>query len=314
MIERHEVAPRTSAWHALRARDLTASDLGAVAGVDEYKTAYDIWAWKTGLAEPPAENAAMKLGRWAEPAAIAALTEERPELRILYPLDLYLRDPDIRLGGTPDAFASPKRSGGGFANRDSLVVETKVISWQSFEHRFASGSPPLSWQLQTLTNAMLADASGGILAVLVLGFADAELVVREIPRHAAAEAKIRRLAQNFWTAFDAGHAPQPDYYRDAASVRAMFPPDPAKPVPLQIDDDQLAARLQERLELKAAIAGAERECAAIEAELVHKLAGATQAILPGWRISHKITHRDTYEVAAKDYPVLRIIRDRKAAP
>jgi predicted phage-related endonuclease len=310
MIERHQVAPRSPEWFALRARDLTASDLGAVAGVDAYKTPYDVWAWKSGLAEPPAENAAMRLGRWCESAAIAALRETRPELRILYPLNDYLRDPEIRLGGTPDAFA----------NRGNLVVETKVMSRQSFEHRFAGGDAPLSWQLQTLTNAMLADASGGILAVLVLGFADAELVVREIPRHAAAESKIRRLAQNFWAAFEAGHAPQPDFYRDAASVRAMFPPDASKPAPLDLSGEpELPALLDCREAYKQEIKKAERECAAIEAELVHKLAGATQAILPGrgglpgWRISHTIAHRDAYEVAAKDYPVLRITRDRKAA-
>jgi predicted phage-related endonuclease len=281
-------------------RDLTASELGAVAGLDAYKTPYDIWAWKSGLAEPPAETPVMRRGRLLEPGAIAALCEERPDLTVIYPRNVYLRDPDIRLGGTPDAVAlAPERR---------LVVETKVISRQSHD-AWAGTEPPVSWQIQTLANAMLMDADGGLLAVLVLGYADVDLVIRDIPRHAEAEARIRASTRGFWAAFDAGHAPDPDYQRDAATIRKLFPPDPARVEPVALAPG-LAAALDQREELKMRMKADEETCAAIEAMVVHKLAGATHGTLPGWRVTHRMQSRAAYEVAAKDYPVLRISREK----
>jgi len=305
MIERYRIIDR-GAWLRRREQDLTASELGAAAGIDDYRTPVDVWAQKMRLIEPPPETSAMILGRWCEPAAICALGEVRPDLCIRYPLGLYLRDAELRLGGTPDAFAHP--IGG---TEDSLVVETKVVSRQSFERRLADGTPPLSWQLQTLTNAMLADCEAGLLVVLVLGFADAELVIFEVPRHPEAEARIRALAREFWAAFEAGHAPAPNYARDASVIRQLFPPDPNKPAPLDLSGDvELPGLLEQREELKTIIKDSEKLCSSIEAQLIHTLAGATSAVLPGWKVSYRLQHRDAYEVAAKDYPALRITRTK----
>jgi predicted phage-related endonuclease len=294
-------------WLELRARDLTASDLGAVAGFDPYRSPFDVWAVKTGLAAP-VENAAMMLGRWCEPAMAAALRELHPEFEIDYPLGLYLRDPELRLGATPDATGRDRTTG------ETCCFEFKVISRDSFEARWQDGGAPLSYQVQTLCGAMLAGAGRGVLAALVLGWQQAELVVREIPRHAGAEQRIRELARDFWAAFDEGHAPQPDYERDAATIRQVFRPDPARPAPVDLSaDNMLGALLDHREELQASIRSAEKECSAIDAEVVHKLDGAAAAILPGWKISHAMTHRAAHMVAEKDYPVLRISRTREMA-
>jgi predicted phage-related endonuclease len=307
IIERHTVKPRTPEWFALRAQDLTMSEVGAVAGVDPYATAYEIWARKMGLAAPPEENAAMRLGRWAEPAVACALQEQHPEYQIDYPLNIYVRDPDIRLGGTPDAT--------GFEHMAARIVfEFKVISRASFEANWSNG-PPLGYQLQTLGNAMLLEADYGVLAALVLGWQDAELVVHRVERNERAEAGIRSIAASFWAAFDDGHAPvAPDYARDADVLRQVFKPDPDKPAPLDLStDNRLGDMLAMRAALKAEIKEDEATCKEIDAEIVHKLNGSESATLPGWKISHTMAHRDAYQVAAKDYPVLKVTKAKDAA-
>jgi predicted phage-related endonuclease len=306
-VERYFVEPRTPEWFALRAQDLTMSEIGAVAGVDPYATAYEIWARKAGLASGPEENAAMRLGRWAEPAVACAFKEMHPECEIRYPLELYVRDPEHRLGGTPDA--------SGFDGESyQIAFEFKVISRASFETNW-SGGPPLSYQLQTLGNAMLLDADYGVLAALVLGWQDAELVVHRVERNGRAEAGIRTIAARFWQAFDEGHAPTaPDYRRDADVLRQVFKPDPAKPAPLDLSgDNEIRDILAMREALKTEIKSADTDCKRLDAEIIHKLAGSTAAILPGWKISNTMAHRDAYTVEAKDYPVLKVTKAKENA-
>src|SRR5262245_53297840 len=100
MIEPHSTKGELS---PLRQQDLTMSLVGAVAGLSPYTTPFDIWAQKMGLASPPEMTPAMQLGVWCEPAVARAHQDLYPDIDITYPLDLYLRDPELRLGGTPDA-------------------------------------------------------------------------------------------------------------------------------------------------------------------------------------------------------------------
>jgi predicted phage-related endonuclease len=314
MIERFAITDRAS-WLAMRSHDLTASDIGAVIGIDPYKTPYQVWAEKAGLAET-ADSNILRRGRWLEPAVLEALKEELPDWRFVRP-GIYLRDPDCRLGATPDALGEDRLLIGGRVDPDEpglVNIQLKVISRPAFEKDWAAGSAPIGYQLQTLCEGMLLDAAYSLLAALVLDTWSAELELRTVPRHAAAEQRIRDIARRFWTAFEEGHAPQPDYSRDAETVRALFPPDPQKPAPIDFStDNRLGGLLSVRAELKDNIKAAEEDCAAIDAEIVHKLDGAEAACLPGWKISHTIAHRDAYQVAAKDYPVLRIARTKEMA-
>lgn len=307
-IERHVIPPGMR-LHPLRAHDLSASDLGAVIGVDNFRTPFDIWAQKAGLASPPEENAAMTLGRWCEPAVAAAHRERYPDIAIQYPLDLYLRDSGIRLGGTPDATGFDRARPG-----ELIAFEFKVISRQSYEHGWQDGGAPISYQLQTLCNAMLLDASHGILAALVLGWQDAELVVREIPRHAEAEARIRDIARNFWAAFDAGHAPQPDYERDGATIRDVFRPNPAKPAPIDLSGDNRIGFLAEEWQrLSAQETAAKKDKETVKNEIIVKLDGAEAAIADGWKITNTMQHRAEKLQPAADFPRLLITRQKEKA-
>lgn len=53
-------------WHAARATGIGGSDIGAIIGVNPFKTSDDLLAEKLGLSEPIEPNMAMKLGTYLE--------------------------------------------------------------------------------------------------------------------------------------------------------------------------------------------------------------------------------------------------------
>jgi predicted phage-related endonuclease len=103
MIERHHIRSREQ-WLALRRRDVTASDVGVVCGAHKFKTPLRLYEEKVGSIPEDVETPVMIRGRWMEPAVLKAVQERHPDWLITQP-GVYLRDPDIRIGATPDAVA-----------------------------------------------------------------------------------------------------------------------------------------------------------------------------------------------------------------
>lgn len=297
MVECHDIIPGSQRWHALRATVLTASDVGAAAGVDKYKTPLALWAEKTGLMPPGFENKMMRRGRWFEAAILNAIREENPDWDVDQPR-VFLRDPQRRLGATPDAVAVTREPG-------ITNIQMKLVAAPEFARSW-SGGPPLSYQLQTACESMLMDAERGLLAALVIDAYNADLHLFPVPRHAAVEARIETIAAAFWDAIDNNRQPQPLFDRDAETVAAIYPTAvPGSVVDLS-GDNRLPGRLMEREELKEVIKGAETRIAEIDTEIKAKLGDAEMAELNGWRLTHKSQHRNAYMVPEKDYRVLRI--------
>jgi predicted phage-related endonuclease len=299
MIEKHKITSRQE-WLAMRSHFLTASDLAAAAGVDQYKPPLSLYAEKTGLTVTH-ENAPMVRGRYLEHAAFAALKERLPGWRLLQPAT-FLCDPKTRLGCTPDVLAEDE-------DGDLVLIQIKAPGPASFERW--QGTPPVGYQLQTLCEAMLTGAARGILAAFVVDSYSAELHLFDIARHPEAEKKIVEIAREFWDNIAAGRRPAPDYTRDAETIAAMFPPDPDVPAPLDLSaDNRIYSLLEERARLKAEEKAAVDQCKALDSELVDKLQGATVAIAGEWKITRKMQHRDERLQPASDFPVMHVTRPK----
>src|SRR5690348_5406223 len=236
-IERHPVTTR-EAWLEMRKRDVTASDVASIAGVG-YKSALAVWGEKKGLIAPTADNAILRRGRWFEPAIWMALKERFPtwELR---PAKIYLRSPSLRLGATPDAVAiDPDRDG-------IVLIQGKVVSKPIFDRDWAADNAhgaevPLGYQLQTLTETMLAEKAYGqkvhpILAALVVDTFSAELYPIPVQRHPDAEQKILATVGKFWADFDAGRQPLVDPTQDHDTIKALYPIDNGTTIDLTADN------------------------------------------------------------------------------
>lgn len=305
-VERWPIHDRAE-WLEWRRQFLTASDIGAVAGLDEYRTALQVYAEKTGMILAGAENAAMRRGRLLEGAALDYLAEEHPDWRILRP-KLFLADAESRLGATPDALLELPDEPAALVN-----CQIKIVNRHVFERW--NGQPPIGYQLQVATENMLLDAARGLLCVLVMTAYDAELVLFDMPRHVEAETKIHDLALQFWDNIRQGRRPAPDYDRDAETIAALFPSAESGSVLDLSTDNRLAQILPRRENLKDAIDGAKKELDGLDAEIKYKLGDAEVAELPGWKISLKREERREYTVPASSRRVLRVkqIKDKEMA-
>lgn len=302
-IEKHSITDRDT-WLAWRKHDITASDVGAVFGLHPYKTPLKLWTEKTdhGFMEDM-DSAVLKRGRWLENAVIAACQDEHPEWGIHKP-GLYLRDPDYRIGATPDAIAKTE------PGAPSIIVQCKTVAEPIFKAQWQDG-PPQHYYLQALTEAMLWDAPRAVLAVLIVSAFGADYREYEVPRHAGAEQRIRDGVARFWQDIAVGVTPKADYAADGDLLAKMHAPDAVLP-PIDLSGDNLLPELlEERERLAAEVKEREARLEAIKNECVEKLAGATVGTLNGWTITRKLSHRKEMVLKATSFPVLRITRHKQ---
>jgi predicted phage-related endonuclease len=295
MIERHVIADRV-AWLMLRSRDLTASDLGAAIGVDRFKSPLALYAEKQGIIGT-ADNAAMQRGRWMEPAVIEAIREEHPDWEVRK-ANVYLRDPELRLGCTADAVAITDRPG-------LTNIQLKVVAKPVFESQWSDG-PPMSYQLQTLCEGMLMDAERSILAALVVDTYTASLRLFPVDRHVGAEGRLRGIAAAFWRNMASGRRPRADVTRDAETVAAMFPVSEPEQVLDLSADNRLGWLLPKRISLIAERDVLQAAIDEIETEVKDKMGAAERALLPGWRLSWPTQTRKAHAVRESRFRRLTI--------
>jgi predicted phage-related endonuclease len=305
-IERIPVTDRAT-WLALRMRDLTASDIAAVAGADPGRTALKVYAEKAGIIAQPDDSTIMRRGRWLEAAVIEALRDERPTWEIRR-ASVYLRDPAIRMGATPDAVAiDPARPGVG-------NVQCKVVSRPIFEADWDSDGEtvraPLNFQVQTLSESMLIDATWSVIAALVIDTYSAELVIAEVARHEGAERRIRETVTKFWSDFELGRQPPPVYARDLDVIQAMHPTSVAGTKVDLTGDNRLPELLARRARRKAYLKAAGEWVEAADAEIKHKLGDAEEGLIPGWKITNKSQSRKEVVLPPTSFRVLRITDKR----
>ena len=93
-IKRRAVTTREQ-WLQWRRAYLCASELGAVCGVDEYRTALSVYAEKSGMIQNQPDSPLMRRGRNFERAALTYLGEDYPNWRIQQP-NVFLFEDDER--------------------------------------------------------------------------------------------------------------------------------------------------------------------------------------------------------------------------
>lgn len=300
------------AWLASRGQDVTASTAGALLGEHEYMTAFELWALKSGLLdEDPTETPAMRRGRLLEDDALQMLAEDRPTWRVEAGGNDYLRAPAVRIGATPDAYATdPERPGRG-------VVQVKTTSDLIFRRKWKDEDGglrlPIWIAVQAIVEAKLTGATWACVALLVVGHG-LDLHVIEIPLHAGIWDRLVAEADAFWARVDCGEPPAANYARDGDTIAELWPPDAAgEPVDLTADN-RLPELVDERDAIAARAKADKERRAAIDAEIVEKLAGAPVGRLAdGREITRTLQRRAEHTVKASTFAVIRIRNARKTA-
>jgi predicted phage-related endonuclease len=257
-----------AAWHALRAVDLTASDVGAVMQVGQRSTALSVYLKKAGLAAPDQGTKYTRRGHILEPVVAAELETEWTGCAVIK-ADVYLRgrdpdDPHLRIGATKDYdVVTPT---------ERWVLEIKTVAPMWFRRWWRHGRairPPLDNLLQLRTQMMLDDSDAGVLACLVCDDA-ADIHKFRVERVARAEDAIRRRVSAFWRAFDEGRLPPMEYGREAANLDRLRKA--KSTTPPMVDHPDLA-ELADRYTLRAREA---REAAEELRELSDRIREITQ--------------------------------------
>jgi predicted phage-related endonuclease len=307
-IERHNIESREQ-WLAMRLNNVNASEVAIVCGEGAYASLAELYAEKKGLRPPRDDSAILRRGRWGEAAVFEALADERPEWTVVRG-KVYLCDPALRLGATPDGFAlAPDREGPG-------IIQAKVISRTMFRQRWlidpddfdGNAMVPGYYVLQTLTEAMLAQAAWAVVAVLVVSEFDMQLRLFDIPRDLVIEGEIVKNVGAFWRDyFDPGIMPEFDPQQDEALIRALYPRESGSTIDLSGDNRALAA-VEEMIEGQAALKRIGDNVKAVRTELAGKLGAHAYGLLADGRcLSFRQQHRKGYTVEPSDYRVLRVL-------
>lgn len=315
-IDSHPVTDRAS-WLAMRSRDITASDIASICGVG-YRSALAVWAEKLGHTPPQADSPILQRGRWLEPAIWAAVQDRNPswELRAA---KVYLRSPSLRVGATPDALAvDPDRKGLVLIQGKVVARPTFIADWLGGDKDRGAPEVPLGYQLQTLTEAMLAEARFQIeiypvLAALVIGDFTAELHVIPVQRHAEAEQKVLVTVRDFWTMIAEGRQPALDPTRDHDVVRKLYATENGETIDLS-GDNLIPELMDERLLLGQQIKEREDRREEITTTIMHKIGAATFAVIAGGRkLSAKTTNVKEQVRAAYSFRSLREVSTKTKA-
>jgi predicted phage-related endonuclease len=288
-------------WLKMRKRDVTASEVAALFGVHPYTTALSMWADKSDVPVKEPSGPQLELGHIMEPAIAEAL--RRRHSWALRGSGLYVRAPELRIGATPDYLRADVEG-------KPEPVEMKFVQPHIYERDWSQGAP-LAWVLQCLVQMYLLDAPRGHVVAMLDNRAK-DIFIHEVPRNDEAWARIVSHVKRFWENVDTRTMPSPQYHADLDALRRVLPPN-AEAEPLDLTGDNMLPELLEaRVALKEQIEAAEERVSAIEAEIIHKLAGAPEARARGWRVTYKNQTRKEHLVKASTFSVLRIAKLREA--
>lgn len=124
--------PGSTEWHDLRRQGIGGSEIGVIAGLNKWQSAYTLWATKTGqIQEDYTDNDAMLWGRILEPVILDRFATLHPEL------DVTPGDGQYRNIDNPWQFANPD---GFFQAVDGTrgIIEVKTAM---YEEDWVNGVP-----------------------------------------------------------------------------------------------------------------------------------------------------------------------------
>jgi len=295
-------------WLALRELDVTASVAAALYGVHPYHSVYSLWALKKRLiTEDPEETPAMRRGRHLEPVATAVLLEQHPDWRIEEP-KVYLRDPEGRIGATPDRYVYiPEKPGFG-------VLQIKSVEESIFKRKWITEDgaiePPLWIGVQAEVERHLSGANFAMVGVVRAGFGlDCSAIT--IPPVPGLMKRTYSLVADFWRLVASDTRPDPDYEKDGKLLEALWTGGGSEAV-LDLSTDNHLVDLADE---KARLAEQKREIddrqKQIKAEFLHKLGSASAGkIADGRIITAKKVDRAGYTVQASSYIDVRVKQPR----
>lgn len=292
-LNRQSITPENEdAWLAMRAQDLTSTDIAALFGLSPYKTHFELWhEKKTGAVVRIADNPRMKWGRRLEATVAHGVADDMGWS--IRPFKEYMRLPDLRIGASfdfrvlqirPGAVAAvlAKNFDKGHAGNDSpddAILEIKTVDFLAFrdgwmvEDDFIEA--PAHIELQVQHQMLVSGLRRAYIGVMVGGN---RIEVIERQADALVHTGIINRAEQFWQSIKDGRAPPPVMPNDAEAVIAMNQfASPGKLLDVR-GDAAIASLLQDYQRLGKEAKDAEEQRLVIKADLLSRIGDAEKVI------------------------------------
>lgn len=248
-------------WLRLRAQDITSTESPVLFGFSPYETIYSLWhRKKTGDVGEIEETERMFWGTKMQDVIAETIAKQNGwEYK---KLDYYARLPECRMGSSFD-FEVQTPSG-------RAILEIKNVDALVFRRTWTevgdgAFEAPLHVEMQVQHQLAVLDYEKTYIGVLVGGN---RLVLVERDRDRAVGEAIKKRVAEFWATIRIDAAPNPDYSRDAETIRRLY--SYANP------DSVMDARGNSRINVLASMykeakrkqVDAERECSEIKSEII----------------------------------------------
>ena len=277
MIEEHIIESKEQ-WLKLREDDVTASVAAALPDIDlhAHVTPLQLWTEKAGKIPAGAtDNPAMRRGRLIERLAIPLIEEARPDWTV-EKSNVYLRDREHRLGGTPDfEVLTPSGLRGN--------VQFKSVEPYLFERTWRVDGqivPPTWIGIQTLLETYLAGADFAMIGVCRIGYGvDFDLI--EVPLTDGLIERLQQASLAFWESVEKKIPPEPNFERDADIVRRLHATTVKGETIDLTGNNRLAILADLDAEWALTEKNAKQEREAIKAEVLHMMGSAEIGLFNG---------------------------------
>lgn len=282
-------------WLAERKTCIGASDSPSVLGINPFKSAFQLWAEKTGLAEADdlSSNEAVEFGIRLERPVAEAFAERSGREVEMWPAFSLVRDPERQfISCTPDAVQQCPDRGEG-------LVQIKTTS--AFKASDWADGPPLYYQVQVQQELHVTGFTWGTVVVLIGG---QKLRWFDVQRNDRFIAAFLPKLEEFWRLVQQQIPPEVDGSAATAKVLAkLHPDDDGSEVLLPTE----AADWTDEIDAaKEQIKAAEAMKQAAENRIKAAIGNATFGLLPdGSRWSWKSQTRKSYVVDEATFRVLR---------
>ncbi|MDB5596217.1 MAG: Endonuclease [Hyphomicrobiales bacterium] len=256
---------RKAEWLALRDQDVTASDIATLLSVDAhpYRTPRRLWEVKAGhIRERIKDNRQLLRGRLMEPIVRKIIMDDHPTWQVI-PGAHYYRDPEARLGATPDAFIiRPDREGfgncqiktaGQWAFKKSWIVEDDEPDIDQDGDPVRTIVPPAWIMAQSILEGHLTGASWDCVAVVEMSDG-LDLTIVDVPREPRVVENMYAKAAEFWASIATGVPPPFDWLRDEGLIGQLFAEERRPDLLDAMGDPAVEAALQDHACGKAMIA------------------------------------------------------------
>lgn len=176
----HDAETGSEEWAKFRKSGIGGSDIGTILGLNEWKSAYQLWAERTGLIDvEPVNNWSVRFGKAFEMPILELWAEDNPDWEV-FTTGTYCDNKLNFMQASPDALAKHKETG------EMILLEVKTA-------RYAWEDLPPSYYAQVMHYLDVLSLNRGIvIAVAGWNWFEKEIIYDEFE----AEAQ-RQAASNF---------------------------------------------------------------------------------------------------------------------